>query len=252
MTIHWIDSLTLERRSDVLSCQRIIGTHSFDVLTECMISAMDSISIRSKVKSAITDGGKNFQKALRLNGTKDDPELEKVLELRTFIDNMGVNDTLDVVLNQLNNEKSLPCPANCGAHILSLVSTTDVKKNCEKQHPKYWKLQTGAFNKLTRLWSMQHYSSKFSDEVKSLIGNLFATACETRWFSMYDAVNDFLKKKENYPKQIAELFDNHQKKVKKSHGSTDVELPKLSKPEEAFLSEYIHVNSKTLQYWKNI
>lgn len=241
MTIHWIDNLTLERKSEVLSCQRVLGTHSYDVLTTCMLKALDSISIRSKVKHVISDGGKNFEKAFRVNGAADDPELKKILELQTRIEGMEEQDSLCDILEIMNDSHELPCAANCGSHKLSLISTTDVKKHCEKKFPDYWNLQSSSIKKLTRLWSKQHYSSKFSDEIKSLTDRLFKTACETRWFSTYDAIKDFLDKKKSFPEALNKLFDNHQGKIKKSDGKSEVELPKLKVIEEQFLAEYVEV-----------
>lgn len=64
-TVHWFDPDTLERKSDVLACQRITGHHYFDVIAGLLKQALDSVSARKIVKVITVDGGRNIRKALR-------------------------------------------------------------------------------------------------------------------------------------------------------------------------------------------
>lgn len=65
MTVHWLDPLTLERQSKGLSCRRIHGRHTYDVLAEAIEAILDEFEIKSKTTMMITDNGSNFLKAFR-------------------------------------------------------------------------------------------------------------------------------------------------------------------------------------------
>lgn len=83
MTIHWLDPTTLEQCNDVLSCKRIKGKKSFDVLASAMKEGLDSVGARGKVATTVVDGGTNIRKALKVFGYENDPELSCVIEEAT-------------------------------------------------------------------------------------------------------------------------------------------------------------------------
>lgn len=64
MTIHWMEPETLERKNDVLSCERIMGHKSHDIIAERMKVSLDSVGARGKVSTTVVDGGGNMRKAL--------------------------------------------------------------------------------------------------------------------------------------------------------------------------------------------
>lgn len=82
------------------------------------------------------------------------------------------------------------------------------------------------------MWHLQK-SSQIKEEVYSLFGTQFKTAVDTRWYTKFDAIKDFLNKKAKFPDQINTLFDNHQKPVKTTSG-TRAELSKLTEEELSF------------------
>lgn len=65
ITVHWIDSKTLKRGSAALTCRRMKGKHSYDVLAKAINSVFLEYHIQNKVCCTTTDSGSNFVKAFR-------------------------------------------------------------------------------------------------------------------------------------------------------------------------------------------
>lgn len=65
ITIHWIDEETLKRRSAILSCRRVKGKHTYDVLAKIINEVFTEYHIQNKVCCTTTDSGSNFVKAFR-------------------------------------------------------------------------------------------------------------------------------------------------------------------------------------------
>lgn len=122
-----------------------------------------------------------------------------------------------------------------------MIATVDVAKFCKEAHKDYLEKQETAYKKLNRLWSVQHYSSKWSDEIRDRFGGLFKTANDTRWFSKYEAITDFLRKLDSNPIIMEEFFSTHQKLIKKANGKKESELARLNDEDIEFLREYIKV-----------
>lgn len=225
MTIHWIDAKSLHRHNDVLACHRVLGKKTYDVVAKSMKEGLDSVGARMKVKHIIVDGGSNIKKALKEFGAPNDPQLE-------LLDGLA-----EIFVADESNSDELGSHAECGAHALNLASSSDVLKYC-KNDETFLELQTSSFKKLKRLWALQHYSSLWSEEIKKRFKTLLKVGCDTRWFSFYEAVADFIKKSTVFPQQMNEMFDSHQKPKKKGE---DPELMKLTSEEMQFLVEYMKV-----------
>lgn len=65
VTCHWIDPVTLERRSACLVIRRVIGSHTYDVIGKLLESIHSEFEIVDKIIVTITDSGANFLKAFR-------------------------------------------------------------------------------------------------------------------------------------------------------------------------------------------
>jgi hypothetical protein len=63
MTVHWINSITLKRESAALTCRRVKGRHTYDVLAKSMNGVFLEYHIQNKVCCTTTDSGSNFVKA---------------------------------------------------------------------------------------------------------------------------------------------------------------------------------------------
>jgi len=82
MTAHWIDPTTRARKHAVLTCTRLIGRHTYDVITEAMVQVHERFNIQDKVVRTTTDNGSNFVKAFTQYGGQVDllPDLDDVAE----------------------------------------------------------------------------------------------------------------------------------------------------------------------------
>lgn len=162
----------------------------------------------------------------------------------------SVDDEFDDLMNEGENIENLnelletcinfPSSGNCGCHALNLIASVDIK-NCCKEFTEFSLMQNDAIGKVARLWNLQNHSSKCSDEIKSVIGSLFKTGTDLRWFSKVAAIDDFLKKLDTKPLEIESFFNDHQKLIKRADGKRYPELPKILADEEMFLREYVKV-----------
>lgn len=135
MTVHWIDNKTLERKSAILSCSRIQGKHSYDVLAQTMFYIQKDYKIAYKIISCTTDNGSNFVRAFTefSSVSSDDDKQEDTIN---FID-------LFDILNNPNEEDddydiiNLPLHRRCASHSINLIATNDIDKalnTIEKQN----------------------------------------------------------------------------------------------------------------------
>ena len=65
MTIHWIDSTTLQCCKAAIACTRVIGHNTYDVLAGQIDSIHRQFELCGKVTATITDNGSNFVKAFK-------------------------------------------------------------------------------------------------------------------------------------------------------------------------------------------
>lgn len=65
VTVHWIDTLTLERRSAAISCKHIPGQHTQDVIASKLESLFAEFGLSGKVVATITDNASNFEAAFK-------------------------------------------------------------------------------------------------------------------------------------------------------------------------------------------
>lgn len=49
MTVHWLDPNTRVRKMAVLACERIMGSHTYDVLAQVMANIHSQFGIEDKV-----------------------------------------------------------------------------------------------------------------------------------------------------------------------------------------------------------
>lgn len=65
MTAHWINPETLPREFAALTCKRIKGSHTYDVLAREMHEVLVKFGIQNKMSGITTDNSSNFVKAFR-------------------------------------------------------------------------------------------------------------------------------------------------------------------------------------------
>lgn len=64
MNAHWLGG-DLTRRTAVLACRRVTGSHTYDVVGKAMVDVLIEFEILHKVVRITTDNGSNFRKAFR-------------------------------------------------------------------------------------------------------------------------------------------------------------------------------------------
>lgn len=230
-TIHWIDTESLERQSEILSCKRMFGRHTFDVVATHFRGALESVSASRITTAGIADGGSNIKKAFEVFGAEADPEMNNLLDDVEY-------EPLDGLLE---GGLSLPRLAECGAHKLNLVITKDVQKYCDQNsHEEYMGVEQAVMKKLGRLWTLQNSSVQWSEEIKNRFGTFFKVGCATRWFSIFDAITDFLHKQEAKPFEMGQFFTDHQQTTNRGNERTGG-LPEITADDYEFLKEFVQL-----------
>jgi len=204
MTAHWIDPTTRARKHAVLTCTRLIGRHTYDVITEDMVQVHERFNIQDKVVRTTTDNGSNFVKAFTQYGGQVDllPDLDDVAE-PPEADSDNEDDTAEcddainiVTLGELLDEEpehpSLPVHMRCAAHTFNLVATLDLGKGLLKQTgpavAAFNTLNKKAHGKAQALFNAQGRSPQVGDAIEEALGRRLVVPGKTRWNALYDSI----------------------------------------------------------------
>ncbi len=194
VTAHWIDEETLERRSAALACQRLKGSHTFDVLAGALDDIHCQYRIRGKVVRTTTDNGTNFIKAFSVFGEQSQTE-EAESESDQDSSEEPKADYLDTlcILEQDNGlEYQLPPHQRCACHLLNLVTTTDAAV-AEKKNDTYNRLSRAAFGKCQAMWNKSGRSYMAAEIVEDQCKLQLIRPNQTRWNSTYLAVERIIR-----------------------------------------------------------
>ncbi|XP_065319150.1 uncharacterized protein LOC135927133 isoform X2 [Gordionus sp. m RMFG-2023] len=101
LTAHWLDPLTLKRRSAALALRRIIGRQTYDVLANEIMGIHKFYKIPNKVVKMVTDNGTNFVKAFKVFGENEEDSSED-MELINLNDILSVDDPIIPVISIIN------------------------------------------------------------------------------------------------------------------------------------------------------
>ena len=97
LTVHWIDPHTIKRRCAALSCERLLGSHTYDALAGAISSVHTKFGITKKVVATTTDNASNFGKAFRMFGAVneelDDKDEEDTLD-EGLINPVSITETI--------------------------------------------------------------------------------------------------------------------------------------------------------------
>jgi hypothetical protein len=254
MTAHYIDISTecsVSRISVALSCQRFVGSHTYDSVAAMISKIHNDYGLHvEKITATVTDNASNFGKAFREyfidtsstasgsgisataeeqvqeTGTGDDDEAEnsdndvenvEIADM-TAVLNLPVSEDMDA-----DTEVVLPHHEACNSHSLSLTSTTDADKACDSD-ANFKRLYRAALAKCTSIWNLLRRSSKASDAVKKIIARAILIPVPTRWNSRYDALKCILQLQD----KLGEICDV-------------LKLPKFKKQELECLEEYVMI-----------
>ena len=87
MTAHWINPTTLQHCKAAISCTRLIGHNTYDVLAGKIDSIHRHFELCGKVTSTITDNGSNFVKPFKIFSVDPTPSSTSEKEIEQKEDN---------------------------------------------------------------------------------------------------------------------------------------------------------------------
>ena len=239
MTVHWIDPSTLQRCKAAISCTRLVGRHTYDILASKIESIHRSYNLNGKVTATITDNGSNFVKAFKTFSITDSPSTSTEAvqeedcpeesytdeEEATFED---VHNTLILDPDNMDDltqvEYDLPAHERCAAHTMNLVASSDINKSLSSS-PSSRTVYRSSFAKCAALWNKASRSTQASDNVEAILKRKLIIPTQTRWNSYYNAV---VRVTENASAELDELC-------------TKLNIRCFSEKEVAFLKEYCKV-----------
>uniref|UniRef100_H3ALT8 HAT C-terminal dimerisation domain-containing protein n=1 Tax=Latimeria chalumnae TaxID=7897 RepID=H3ALT8_LATCH len=178
MTYHWIDPTSLQWVSTALTCTRIHGKHTFDVIASLIDEIHTSFSLGDKVVRTVTDNGSNFAKAFKEYGFQEEED-EETAEVDH---NFGlISDVID------HQPFQLPKHQHCTAHTLNLIAAYDIHKHLScTSSPSA--LYHSSIAKCSALWNKASHSCKAYEVIEDNANRKQIVPCVTRWNSFYNAV----------------------------------------------------------------
>ena len=196
VTIHWIDSKTLIRKSACLSLRRLKGSYTFDVIAQELEKIHKKYRIDGRIVRTTTDSGSNFVKTFTVFGEKTEVNVEKEDEDSDSDDeDVSGTEAFDVAdtskQNQDSDEYFLSRHQKCSCHLLNLIATKDSLK--AETDAAYKKLSRAAFAKYNALWNKIGRSSKAVETVNDTLGLGLKRPNQTRWNSTFMAVERLVK-----------------------------------------------------------
>lgn len=242
MTVHWIEPVTMERKSMGISCRRIFGRHTYDILADAIESVLEDYGIKDKTIMIVTDNGANFTKAFRIFGAPDEPIANNnpstssdnnpstssddnpstssedlgELELETCVE-------ISEVLDANEDAGRLPPHHCCTAHTLNLLATKDAQEALTS--PSYKRISRQVLAKCQVLFNKQNMSTLAAEMIYKHLERYLVVPGATRWNSMFDSLQLLLSK-------VDKLDDI----------CRDLGVPLFKKPSETdFLKEYCQV-----------
>ncbi|KAL4084273.1 hypothetical protein QTP88_028098 [Uroleucon formosanum] len=196
MTCRLIDSETYQRKSYVLGCKLIKGSHNYLNIAEVMTEITQNYGIHySKITHTVTDNASNFGKSFRTFSIGS--LVQSISEVGDLNENSSDSDNSDFEINSIeimNVEKLfinleqeqldlhdtdhsfyLPQHLKCCAHTLNLIATIDITKITDTT---YLQLSESTFKKLHSFWNLISRSTVASDKVFEMCGCKFPVFLE--------------------------------------------------------------------------
>lgn len=192
VTVHWIDSVSLERRKAAIACRRFKGIHTYDrIATEIEDIFSEYGLTHEKITACVTDNGSNFVKAFReYQHVESEEEEEEEGE-----EDSGEGEVHFIDLNSVlsaDDEDAqlglcvLPPHHRCAAHTLNLVANNEVDKWLAT-NPESRAVYRSATAKCSSLWTKSSRSTVAAECVEEVSDRKLIVPTVTRWNSFYDA-----------------------------------------------------------------
>ena len=180
-----------------------------------------------KLVATVTDNASNFKKAFKEFGVEvDSVHVVHELEEESALPEEEELDVVEMPEGDLAGENdqphfSLPPQQKCAAHTMSLISINALK-NAEMDNT-FKKLNRSMMGKVTALWNKVSRSPAASERAFNILKRHFVSPCPTRWNSLYDSLQFINQQNQS---SLDQVFDQ-------------LELPKLTSLDRAFLSELL-------------
>uniref|UniRef100_H3AIY7 BED-type domain-containing protein n=1 Tax=Latimeria chalumnae TaxID=7897 RepID=H3AIY7_LATCH len=177
MTCHWIDPTLLQWVSTALSCTRIRGKHTFDIIASLIDEIHTSFSLGDKVVRTITDNGSNFAKAFKEYGFQEEEDEETA----------KVDHKFRLISDVIDQPFQLPKHQRCTIHTLNLIAAYDIHKHlsCTSSTSAVYR---SSIAKCSALWNKASCSCKVYEVIEDNANRKLTVPCVTRWNSFYNAV----------------------------------------------------------------
>lgn len=202
MTGHWIDETTLARKKAALACSRFKGRHTYDAIASAIEEVHNSHGLcGSKVVATVTDNGSNFVKAFNWFGSStsttvpgESPTVSSpVVSVDADLHEEGSEEATFVDLTNILGQAAdgepvhvLPAHKRCASHTLNLVNKDIDKCLATSQERVTYR---SSMAKCSALWAKSTRSSRAAEVVEQEAKQKLLIPCETRWNSLYDALN---------------------------------------------------------------
>ena len=209
VTAHWIDPNTIKRFWAALSCERLQGSHTYDVLAGALSSIHIKFGIAKKVVSTTTDNASNFVKAFRMFGSVDE-EIDEDEEDDTvdedLIQPVSITATL---VNQRSNGRGtnvqLPPHLRCACHSLNLIATKDAQD--AELDSQFKKLHRSSSAKATAIGNKSSRSVQTAEAIVEICKQALVKPNQTRWNSWYMAIQRLVKINKDDTRALALLCE---------------------------------------------
>lgn len=201
VTAHWIDLITLKRKSRALACRRFSGVHNFQRITELLQQIHQHFGLDSnKIVATITDNGSNFVKAFTTFGIHPKSIETNKEESSESSEDIEINalaiESEDVTEFQICQAR-LPSHLRCCSHTLNLIATVDLE-HVLTTNPELSNVHKSVMEKCNSLWKKGN-QPKSAEIIQNILGHSLSRSGPTRWNSVYDALKQIstIKEKSN-------------------------------------------------------
>ncbi|XP_076284781.1 uncharacterized protein LOC143211202 [Lasioglossum baleicum] len=217
VTVHWIAD-NYERKSAAIACRQFCGTHSYDRLKNLLHCIhRDFISDTGKIVATVTDNASNFVKAFNTFGVQRNcigideietvnGEIEEEEETGIEVEEEDEEDEEEIeeereeereegIVNTVPDDV-LPRHIRCAVHTLHLCVTSDLAQTIRKTE-QVAVLHTEVMQKCNTLWKLCN-RPKSSEIFKNVTGHILKRPGDTRWNSLYDALQQIVELKPKF------------------------------------------------------
>jgi len=217
MTCHWIDTVTLERKSAALAFARLQGPCTYDGIAGKIRDVHAAYNIEGKVQTTLVDNGSAFVSIFKEFLTDDEDE-----------DDAGFFESIGALLDGEPEQHAVlvayaPDVQRCASLTLDLIVAEDLWQ-AVSQGPMC-QLHYSTMAKVSAFWSKCHHLHVSSDKAEDVAKMPLVVPCAGRWTAEYCVVQKVVSLSEQERTVLSERLG----------------VPSLQPEEMAFLREYVLV-----------